>query len=343
MSVFESPHFDNHEQVVFCCDAESGLKAIIAIHNTNRGPSLGGCRMWAYDNEADALADVMRLSRGMTYKSAVANLPLGGGKSVIIGDSNADKSKQLFEAMGRFVDSLSGRYIVAEDVGIDVEDIDIVRSQTPYAAGTSTGAGNPSPSTARGVFVGIQAAVQFKFGRSTFGELKAAVQGLGHVGYEVARHLAEAGAQLFVTDIDKDAIASAERELKATAVGIDEIYGLDVDLFVPCALGAIVNDDTIRQLKCQVVAGAANNQLAAERHGQALADLGILYAPDYVINAGGVIHVASEGPVIDAADVPRLIDGIHDTLTEIFVRAEAEGRPTNIIADRLAEERFARV
>ncbi len=343
MSVFSSKHFDHHEQVVFCCDQASGLRAIIAIHNTNRGPSLGGCRMWPYDSEDEAVADVLRLSRGMTYKSAIANLPLGGGKSVIIGDPLTDKTPQLFAAMGRFVDSLGGRYIAAEDVGIDVADIDIIRTQTRHAAGTSDGSGDPSPSTAQGVFVGIRAAVAFKLHRGTLAGLKVAVQGLGSVGYVLAELLAAAGATLFVTDIKDDSVARAVRELGATAVGLDEIYGLDVDVFAPCALGAVINNQTVPRLKARIVAGAANNQLAGSPHGQALTDLGILYAPDYVLNAGGVIRIASEGPTIDAADVPALIEGIEATLMEIFTRAEAEGRPTNQIADRLAEERFARV
>jgi len=343
MSVFSSEHFDHHEQVVFCSDRDSGLRAIIAVHNTNRGPSLGGCRMWPYDSEDAAIADVLRLSRGMTYKSAIANLPLGGGKSVIIGDPQTDKTPQLFEAMGRFVDSLGGRYIAAEDVGISVADIDIIRAQTRYAAGTSSGSGNPSPSTAQGVFVGIRAAVAFKLHRGSLNGLKVAVQGLGSVGYALCERLAESGAMLYVTDIKDESVVRAVRELGATAVGPEEIYGLDVDVFAPCALGAVINDDTVRQLNASIVAGAANNQLEGDRHGQALADLGILYAPDYVLNAGGVIHIASEGPTIDAADVPALIEGIDATLMEIFTRAEAEGRPTNVIADRLAEERFGRI
>ncbi len=343
MSVFDSDHFDDHEQVVFCSDEESGLQAIIAVHNTTRGPSLGGCRMWPYANATEAMADVLRLSRGMTYKSAIANLPLGGGKSVIIGDPATDKTPQLFEAMGRFVDSLGGRYIVAEDVGISVDDIDIVRSQTPHAAGTSGGSGNPSPSTAYGVFLGVQAAVAFRLHRSSFKGLRVAVQGLGSVGYSLCQQLAAQGAELFVADIKKESVARAVRELGATAVEPGAIYGLDVDVFSPCALGAAINDDTIRQLKASIVAGAANNQLAGPQHGQALADLGILYAPDYVLNAGGVIRVASEGPGVAEEDVPALIEGIHGTLMEIFTRAEAEGRPTNVIADRLAEERFAKL
>jgi leucine dehydrogenase len=343
MSVFESGHFDSHEQVVFCCDDSSGLKAIIAVHNTNRGPSLGGCRMWPYQCEEQAIADVLRLSRGMTYKSAIANLPLGGGKSVIIGDPAKAKSREMFEAMGRFVDSLGGRYIVAEDVGISVDDIDVIRSQTRFAAGTSNGSGDPSPSTAYGVYLGIRAAVAFRLHRGNLSGLKVAVQGLGHVGYALARHLADAGAELYVTDIHEENVARAVKELGATAVACDDIYGLDVDVFAPCALGAVINDDTVRQLKAQIVAGAANNQLAEGRHGQALADLGILYAPDYVLNAGGVIHVASEGSAIRRDQVKTLIEGIDATLMEIFTRAEAEGRPTNEIADRLAEERFEKI
>jgi len=343
MGIFESSHFDHHEQVVFCNDDATGLRAIIAIHNTNRGPSLGGCRMWPYGSEDEAIADVLRLSRGMTYKSAVANLPLGGGKSVVIGDPRKDKSPALFESLGRFIDSLGGRYIVAEDVGTDVADLDAIRSNTRFAAGTSSGVGNPSPSTALGVFVGIEAAIRFGLHKGTCAGLRMAVQGLGHVGYDVARRLAEAGAKLYVTDVDQSAVSRAADELGATPVSPNEIYDADADIFVPCALGAILNDDTVDRLKARIVAGAANNQLAAPRHGQALFDRGIFYAPDYVINAGGVIHIASEGPGISRKDVSRLINGIGDTLTEIFARSEAEGLPTNLVADRLAEERFARI
>jgi leucine dehydrogenase len=256
MPVFAHPEFDGHQEVVFGHESESGLNAIIAIHNTNRGPALGGCRMWPYASEAEALTDVLRLSRGMTYKSALADLPLGGGKAVIIGDPHTDKSEALFLAMGRFVDSLGGRYISAEDVGVSVEDVDIMARVTKHVAGTCTaGAGDPSPATAYGVLVGIRAAVAHKLGRNSLDGLRVAIQGVGHVGYYLCRQLAEAGAKLVVTDIDREAVRRVETEFHAQPVAPDEIYGVDGEVFAPCALGAVINDETIAQLKASIVAG----------------------------------------------------------------------------------------
>ena len=342
MSVFSSSDFDNHEQVVFCHDAASGLKAIIAIHNTNRGPALGGCRMWSYASEAEAVTDVLRLSRGMTYKSALAKLPYGGGKSVIIGDPRLDKSPALFRAMGRAVQRLAGRYIVAEDVGISVPDVEIMQQETRHVAGTTAGgAGDPSPATAYGVYMGLRAAVKHKLGRNELDGLTVAVQGLGHVGYYLCKHLAEAGARLVVTDINETAIQTAVAEFDAERVAPDEIYAVDCDVFAPCALGAVINDDTLEFLKAKVIAGSANNQLHEPRHGEILKQRGVLYAPDYVINAGGVIDISHEGRDYDKGKAFAHVAEIHDTLLEIFRRAESEGVPTGEAADRIAEERFS--
>jgi len=344
MCVFSAPSFHEHEQVVFGHDPATGLKSIIAIHDTTLGPALGGCRIWNYGSDAEALEDVLRLSRGMTYKAALADLPLGGGKAVIIADAKRDKTPALLEAFGRFVDSQGGRYITAEDVGSSPADMEIVRRVTCHVAGTSEGGaddGDPSPATAWGVFNGIRAAARHRLGREDLNGLHASLQGLGNVGGHVARFLTDAGARLTVTDIDAERIACAVREFGAVAVAPDQIFDVEADIFVPNALGAVLNDDTIARLKVQAVAGSANNQLAEDRHGRMLADRGILYAPDYVINAGGIINIRHEGPNYDReaafADCAR----IYGTLLEVFHRAHAEGLPTNEVADRMAEERIA--
>jgi leucine dehydrogenase len=344
MSLFTHPEFDGHETVVFCHDAESGLKAIIAIHNTRRGPAVGGCRMWPYATEEEALTDALRLARGMTYKNALADLDFGGGKSVIIGDPQHDKSEPLFRAMGRFVEGLGGRYIIAEDVGTSVEDAEIMELETGFVAGTRAGgAGDPSPSTAYGVFMGIRAAAAHKLGRNSLDGLRVAVQGLGHVGYRLCRYLKGDGAELTVTDIHEDNVARAVTDFGAAAVAPDAIYGVDSQVFAPCALGAVINDETIPLLKARIVAGSANNQLAEPRHGQELTKRGVLYAPDYVINAGGVINISHEGPSYDKAEAVEHVARIHDTLRAIFARAEAENVPTSEAADRLAEDRFKNI
>ncbi|NIA72328.1 Glu/Leu/Phe/Val dehydrogenase [Pelagibius litoralis] len=341
MSVFEHHEFDGHEQVVFCHDADSGLKAIIAIHNTNRGPALGGCRMWPYANEDEALTDALRLSRGMTYKSALAGLAMGGGKSVIIGDSRKDKSEALFRAMGRFVASLGGRYTVAEDVGISVPDVDLMGEETEFVAGaTNGGAGDPSPATAYGVYMGIKAAARHKLGSDDLRGLRIAVQGVGHVGYYLCRYLSQEGAELIVTDIAKDSLDRVASEFDAKVVAPDAIYGVEADIFAPCALGAVINDKTLPLLKAKIVAGSSNNQLAEAQHGEALRQRGILYAPDYVINAGGIVNISHEGPGYDEAKAFAHVAQIHDTLLEIFRRADTQKLATSDAADRLAEERF---
>lgn len=342
MALFDLPDFDDHEEVAFFCEPAARLRSIIAIHNTNLGPALGGCRMWAYKSDAEAITDVLRLSKGMTYKAALANLPLGGGKSVILGDARKDKTEAMLRAMGRAVDSLGGRYIVAEDVGTTVPDMDVIGKETRHVAGLSGGAGNPSPSTGHGVFVGILAAVKHKLGKDSTKGLKVAVQGAGSVGRHLCGWLAKDGAKLYIADISADAVKRVVDDHGATAVAPDEIHALDVDVFAPCALGAGLNDKTIPEIKAGIVAGAANNQLAEARHGQALAARGILYAPDYVINAGGLIDVARIPLGIEFEEAKRMLERIYDTLTEIFQRADTEAEPTNVIADRIAEERFRR-
>ena len=341
MSLFDHPEFDSHEQVVFCHDAAAGLKAIIAIHNTNRGPTVGGCRMWSYGSEAEALTDVLRLARGMTYKSALANLPYGGAKSVIIGDPRSGKSEALFRAMGRFVESLGGRYTIAEDVGVSLDDVEVMARETKHVAGTRAGgAGDPSPSTAYGVYMGIRAAVAHKLNGASLQGLRMAIQGLGHVGYALCGTLAAEGVKLIVSDVNPAAVARAVKDFAAEAVDPEGIYQAEVEVFAPCALGAIINDKTIPRLKASIVAGSANNQLAEARHGDELARRGVLYAPDYVINAGGVINISYEGPAYDKVAAIRHVAAIRGTLAEIFTRADAQGIATSLAADRLAEERF---
>ncbi|MDJ0684540.1 MAG: Glu/Leu/Phe/Val dehydrogenase dimerization domain-containing protein [Alphaproteobacteria bacterium] len=340
MSVFESAHFDGHEQVVFCHDEATGLRAIIALHNTNRGPALGGCRMWNYANEDEAVTDALRLSRGMTYKNALADLPWGGGKSVILGDAKTDKTPAMMRAMGRMVDRLGGAYIVAEDVGTTPDDMTEVRKGTSHVKGVQGEGGDPSPATAYGVFAGLKASVKAKLGRDSLAGIRIAVQGLGNVGFELARLAREAGAVLTVSDINTSMLEKAERELGATVVAPDAIYDADVDVFAPCALGATLNAQTIPRLNASVVAGSANNQLATEADGEALRRRGVLYAPDYLINAGGVIHIFHEGPGYDRKAAFEHVGRIGAVLTDIYARAAADGVPTQAAADRLAEEKF---
>lgn len=341
MTVFSGPDFKDHELVVFGSDPASGLQCIVAIHSTRLGPALGGCRMWDYASDDEALADALRLSRGMTYKAAVAGLSVGGSKAVIIGDARRDKSEDLMRAFGRFIDSLGGRYITAEDVGTTVDDMDVIATQTQFVRGTSSGSGNPSPMTALGVYMALLAAVEHGMGRTELSGVRVAVQGLGSVGYALCRHLAEAGARLIVTDIDDGAVRRAAQEFGAAPVAPDGIYGVEPDVFAPCALGAVLNDDTIPHLAARIVAGTANNQLAEARHGVELQSRGILYTPDYVANAGGLIDVAHDGPGHDADAVRRMTEEIYDTAKRIFARARTEDAPTSVIADRIAEERIA--
>ncbi|MFT6556576.1 Leu/Phe/Val dehydrogenase [Sneathiella sp.] len=344
MSVFASKGYDDHEAVLFYNDTTSGLKAIIAVHDTTLGPSLGGTRMWPYASDDEALEDVLRLSRGMTFKSALAGLNLGGGKSVIIANSHKDKSEALFKAFGKAVDSLNGQYIAAEDVGIGVSDLEIARQVTPHISGISEGnVGNPSPATAWGVFNGLKAAVHYRLKREDLSGVTVAVQGLGQVGYGLCRHLKDAGAQLVVADIYDQSVNRAVQELGAKAVSVKDILSQDVDVLAPCALGAILNDDTIPTLKAKVVAGAANNQLAESKHGAMLRNRNILYAPDYAINAGGIIIISHEGPLFDRKSAMDQVAGIYNTALRIFERADQDNRPTAEVADMLAMERIASV
>ncbi|WP_113905842.1 Leu/Phe/Val dehydrogenase [Aliidiomarina celeris] len=341
MSLFEHKEFDNHEEVVFCHDKATGLKAIIAVHDTTMGPSLGGTRMWNYASSEDALTDVLRLSRGMTYKSALAGLPLGGGKAVIIGDAKKDKSEALFKAYGRFVDSLGGTYITAEDVNIRTSDIEIVATQTRYVAGTEGKAGDPSPHTALGTYLGLKAAAKHALGSEDLKGIRIAVQGLGAVGYDFAEYCAKDGAELFVCDVNQESVDRAVTKLGATAVSIEDIYDVECDVYAPCALGATVNDDTLKRIKAKIIAGSANNQLATPAHDKIVKDMGILYAPDYVINAGGVIHVCSEAASFSMEETAARVRNIYNTLDKIFTRATEENRPTGEIADEMAREILA--
>ncbi len=341
MAFFDLVDFDNHEQVVFCSDDASGLKAIIAVHSTKLGAAVGGCRMWDYASDEDALVDVLRLSRGMTYKNAMAGLTMGGGKSVIIGDAKKIKSEALFKAFGHALNGLGGRYISAEDVNITTGDIAIANTVTPYVAGTEGKSGNPAPFTALGTFLGIKAAVKHKLNTDDLTGIRVAIQGLGSVGYYLCEHLHKAGAKLVVTDLNQDALDKVATEFGADVVGLNEIYDQDVDVYAPCALGATINDTTIDRIKAKIVAGCANNQLAEPRHDHALVERGILYAPDYVINAGGIINVSfEEDYCVDKATAK--VEEIYDTLLEVFNKADSENKPTGMVADEMAREIIAR-
>ena len=343
MELFDTCQEFGHEQVVFCHNRDVGLRAIIAIHNTTLGPALGGTRMWPYDSEEEALRDVLRLSRGMTYKAAVAGLNLGGGKAVIIGDPRKDKSEALFRSFGRFIDTLNGRYITAEDVGIDVNDMEFIFQETENVVGVHQahgGSGDPSPYTAYGSIQGIKAALQKVYGNEDLGERSYAVQGVGHVGLHLVKQLREEGAKVFVCDIMDDSVAEAVA-LGAEAVSTDEIYDLDVDVFAPSALGAVINEETIPRLKCKIVAGPANNQLATDEAGNELEKRGILYAPDYAVNAGGLMNVSIEFEGWNHERALRMTRTIYYNVSQIFKIAERDGIPTWQAADRMAEERIA--
>ncbi len=346
MDVFEKLTTYDYEQLVFCQDKFAGLKAIIAIHDTTLGPALGGCRMWTYASEEEAITDALRLARGMTYKAAAAGLNLGGGKTVVIGDPHKDKSEALFRALGRFIEGLHGRYITAEDVGTTVSDMDVIHMETRFVTGVSQAygsSGNPSPMTALGVFRGLQAAVKEVFGSDDLAGKTVAIQGLGSVGYALAQSLHRVGSKLIVTDISKDSVARAVAEFGAQAVEPDEIFHVQADVLAPCALGAIVNDQTINRLRVQIIAGSANNQLAEERHGDRLHELGILYAPDYVINAGGLINVADELEGYHADRARNKVEGIYDIMLRLFAISKEHGIPTYKAADRLAEARIEKL
>ena len=346
MDLFNHLQETGHEQVVFCNDKYSGLKAIIAIHDTTLGPALGGTRMWDYVDTQSALNDVLRLSRGMTYKAAVAGLNLGGGKAVILGDPKI-KSEALFRTFGRFIESLGGRYITAEDVNINVADMEYVATETNFVTGLSSrpgGSGDPSPVTAFGTFNGIRAAVLHRLKKDSLVNLRVGVQGAGSVGKYLCNFLTEAGAKVWICDIDQKKVDQVVKNCGATAVDPTQIYGLDLDVFAPCALGAVLNDETIPMLKCSIVAGASNNQLKVEsKHGRVLKDKNILYAPDYVINAGGLINVYHEIKGYNAEIAKQQAGNIYNTLLSIFEEADRNNVSTNVASDSIAEKRIASV
>ncbi|KAB7708821.1 leucine dehydrogenase [Bacillus aerolatus] len=346
MEIFKYMKTYDYEQLVFCQDEASGLKAIIAIHDTTLGPALGGTRMWTYDSEDAAIEDALRLARGMTYKNAAAGLNLGGGKAVIIGDPRKDKNEEMFRAFGRFIQGLNGRYITAEDVGTTVEDMDIIHDETDYVTGISPAfgsSGNPSPVTAYGCFVGMKAAAKEAFDTDSLEGLTVSVQGVGNVAYHLCRHLHEAGAKLIVTDINKEAVKRAVDDFGATAVNTDEIYGVEADIFAPCALGAVINSTTIPQLKVKVIAGSANNQLKEDRHGDELHERGIVYAPDYVINAGGVINVADELNGYNRERAMKKVELIYNSIEKTIDISKRDSIPTYKAADRMVEERIQKM
>lgn len=343
MKLFDTIASMGHEQVVVCSDPSSGYRGIIAIHNTTLGPALGGTRFWNYASDEEAIIDVLRLSRGMTYKNAVAGLNLGGGKAIIIGDNKTPNREMIFRAHGRFCESLGGRYVTAEDVGTSTGDMDFVHMETNYVAGLAGRSGDPSPVTAHGVFRTIQASAKYRWGTDELDGKTVAVQGCGNVGRYLAKALVAAGAKIIVSDIDADRVARVVAETDAQVVQGDEIYSVKADIFAPCALGGIINDTTIPKLNVEVVAGAANNQLLEDRHGDALEARGILFAPDYVANAGGVINVYSELAGWDSKRAFRKADDIYDTILGVYDIAKKDGVPSYQAADRLAERRLAAV
>lgn len=342
--VFGQASFNDHEQIVFCHDKDTGLKAIIGIHNTVLGPALGGTRIWKYANEWEALNDVLRLSRGMTYKSAISGLNLGGGKAVIIGDSKADKTPEMMTRFGQFVHTLSGKYITAEDVGSTTADMDLIRDVTPYVTGISVergGSGNPSPVTAYGVYMGMKAAALHQFGTDKLAGKKVLVQGTGHVGETLIDYLTKEGALVQIADINQAKMEEVAAKYGATIYTGEDVYAADVDIYAPCALGATINDATIDKLKAKVIAGAANNQLANEVvHGKILQEKGILYAPDFLINAGGIINVYAEIVGYDSAEAMRRTENIYNTTLEIFSLAETQGITTQQAAMAMAQKRI---
>jgi len=342
--VFENQSFSDHEQVVFCYDKASGLKAIIAIHDTTLGPALGGTRMWPYKSEAEAINDVLRLSRGMTYKAAISGLNLGGGKAVIIGDSRKNKTQAMFEKYGEFIESLNGRYITAEDVGTSTQDMVYVRKNTTHVTGlpeSMNGSGDPSPVTAYGVYMGMKAAAKEKWGSDNLDGKRILVQGVGHVGENLVRLVSDEGAKVLIADINQDQLNAVALKYKAQIIDKEMVYDADTDIYAPCALGATLNTENIERLKCSIVAGAANNQLADESiHGKMMGDRGILYAPDFLINAGGLINVYSEINGYNREKSLEHTREIYDTTLEIFRKAKQENLSTVTAAKKIAEERL---
>ncbi|MDX1638737.1 MAG: Glu/Leu/Phe/Val dehydrogenase dimerization domain-containing protein [Balneolaceae bacterium] len=345
--IFSQLESYEHEQVVICSEPEAGLKAIIAIHDTTLGPALGGVRMWPYNSEQEALRDVLRLSRGMTYKAAISGLNLGGGKAVIIGDPHKDKSEKLFRAFGRYVDSLGGRYLTAEDVGIEVQDMEWVHMETKFVTGIPKalgGSGDPSPVTAYGVYMGMKACAKKAYGSDSLENRTVGIQGAGHVASHLAKYLHEEGARLIISDIYQEKAKKLADKVDAQVVDPDNIYGLDLDIFSPCALGGVVNDDTIDHFSCDIIAGGANNVLDEEaRHGEMLLDRGIIYAPDYVINAGGIINISGELEGYDEKRAHSKASRIYDVMLDILEYAERNDMPTYAASNVLAEQRIREI
>lgn len=346
MEIFKYMEKYDYEQLLFCQDKQSGLKAIIAIHDTTLGPALGGTRMWTYKSEEEAIEDALRLAKGMTYKNAAAGLNLGGGKTVIIGDPRKDKNEEMFRAFGRYIQGLNGRYITAEDVGTTVADMDLIHEETDFVTGISPAfgsSGNPSPVTAYGVYRGMKAAAKEAFGTDSLEGKVIAIQGVGNVAYNLCKYLHDEGASLIVTDIHKEAVQRAVDDFGAKAVDPDEIYSVECDIYAPCALGAVVNDATIPQLKAKVIAGAANNQLRESKHGDIIHEMGILYAPDYVINAGGVINVADELYGYNRERALKKVEGVYQNIEKVIEIAKRDNVPTYVAADKMVEERIERM
>ena len=347
MKIFKELNSRGHEQVAFFNDPYSGLKGIVAIHNTTLGPALGGCRMWNYKSEEEAIIDVLRLSKGMTYKASIAGLNLGGGKAVIIGDPKKDKTEKLFRSFGRFVEGLGGRYITAEDVGTNIHDMENVKIETSYVTGIAKslgGSGDPSPVTAFGVYMGIKASVKEKFNKNSLNNLKISVQGLGHVGSHLVKLLNDDGAEIYVTDIDKKRVDTIVEKYNCKYIVPDEILLQDVDIYAPCALGATINENTIPKLNCKIIAGGANNVLQqTNRDSELLIKRDILYAPDYVINAGGLINVANELEGYDKEKAFNQAEKIYDTLMGIFKRSKKDSISTTEAAALQAEDRIKKI
>jgi leucine dehydrogenase len=342
--MFDQPDFDYHEAVNFICDDDSDLRAIVAIHNTRRGPAIGGCRVWHYCDEHQALRDALRLSRGMTHKAAIAGVPFGGGKAVVLVDQTHPKTPAMMRALGRAIDKMGGNYITGEDVGTTCEDMSEIRTATPYVMGLPVeqgGSGDPSRSTATGCFEGIRASLLYVLKKSDLQRVRVAVQGLGNVGYHLCRQLTGAAAQLIVTDVDPHRARRCAQEFGAAVVSPDQIYDVDAEVFAPCALGGVLNVDTISRLRVRIVAGGANNQLENTECGTALRDRDILYAPDYVINAGGMIQLAAERTGATPTDVERRVRSIYETLLQVYRLAEDWKISTSTAADALAAQRIA--
>jgi leucine dehydrogenase len=342
MEIIEKTTNTDHEKVLYARDSESGYRGFIAIHSTVLGPAIGGTRFWNYASEEEALTDVLRLARGMTYKNALPGLPLGGGKSTIIGDNKTPNREALFRAHGRFVESLGGLYITAEDVGTSPADMEIVGHETRHVAGLPGRSGDPSPYTARGVFRAIQAATKFRWNTNELSGLTVAVQGCGHVGYYLVKRLHEAGAKVIAADVNDENLARVVNEFGVVTVSPGEIFGVRADIFSPCALGGVINDQTIPELRIQIVAGAANNQLLDEQHGEMLKERDILYVPDYVANVGGILNGCTEVLGWELARTLEKVDQIYDSVLTVVENAKAQGITTNDAANRIVEDRIRR-